>query len=128
MTSTYRVTAPYILLQVTDQAGKGQVNGFYEGGIVTNPVDDARLRKAVDRGWVERVATPSPTPAAPATPAAAPIGGDDQNQVPTGSADEVLVWVGDNADRAKVALAAERGSAKPRTTLVDKLDKLTGQD
>jgi hypothetical protein len=47
--------------------------------------------------------------------------------VPTGSAEDVLAWVGDDPDRAKRALATEQAAEKPRVTLVDKLTKLTGQ-
>lgn len=50
--------------------------------------------------------------------------GDDE--VPDGSADAVLTWVGDDSGRAQRALAAEDRREHPRTTLVDKLRKLAG--
>lgn len=46
---------------------------------------------------------------------------------PEGNAETVLGWVGDNPDRAELALAAEHGRDKPRSTLVAKLVALTGQ-
>lgn len=49
------------------------------------------------------------------------------NQVPDGTAEKILDWVGDDPDRLARALAAERAAAKPRTTLVDQLEKLAGQ-
>lgn len=47
--------------------------------------------------------------------------------VPEGNAETVLGWVGDNPDRAELALEAEHGRDKPRSTLVAKLVALTGQ-
>lgn len=49
------------------------------------------------------------------------------DQVPAGTADEVRVWVGDNPDRATLALAAEQLLPSPRKTLVEQLAKLVGQ-
>lgn len=45
------------------------------------------------------------------------------DQVPDGTADEVRAWVGDNPDRAKLALTAEQ-DGKKRATLIDQLTKL----
>lgn len=46
-------------------------------------------------------------------------------QVPQGSnVDEVLEWVGNDKDRAKVALETEQSATKPRKTLVEKLKEL----
>jgi hypothetical protein len=41
--------------------------------------------------------------------------------VPDGSIAEVLDWVGDDPDRATLALEAELAKESPRSTLVDKL-------
>ncbi len=43
---------------------------------------------------------------------------------PEGTADEVLAWVGEDAERAAAALEAEQARAKPRSTLVAQLEKL----
>lgn len=48
----------------------------------------------------------------------------DGDGVPDGTADQVLTWVGEDAEKAKLALAAEQAKAKPRSTLVAALDKL----
>lgn len=48
------------------------------------------------------------------------------SEVPDGSADVVLTWVGDDSERAQRALAAEDRREHPRSTLVDKLRKLAG--
>jgi hypothetical protein len=120
--ASYRVTAPYVVLAIKGVGGVEQVRGFYKEAIVTDPVQGKSLTKHIDRGWVERLA------AAPAEKVPAPAGqGQDGGEVPTGAAEEVLAWVGDDADRARRALAAEQGATKPRSTLVDKLGKLAGQ-
>lgn len=110
--ATYRVTAPYILLEVTDQAGKRQVNGFYEGAIVANPVDEDKLKKAVTRKWVDLVDEPAAVPAPDPTPAPAP--GPEVTQAPgpskPGQADQKAAWV----DYA-VAQGIERDQAEAMT-------------
>lgn len=53
-------------------------------------------------------------------PSAAPSG----DEVPEGTVDEVLAWVGDDKDRAQQALDAEEDSDKPRSTLVEALEAL----
>lgn len=59
-------------------------------------------------------------PPSPPEPAAA---GD---QVPDGGAKEVMVWVDDDPQRARLALDAEQAREKPRSTLVATLTKLAG--
>lgn len=46
---------------------------------------------------------------------------DFEPYVPDGSISEVLAWVGDDPDRAVLALKAELAKETPRSTLVDKL-------
>lgn len=48
------------------------------------------------------------------------------DEVPDGTADAILAWVGDDAERAQRALAAEDRREHPRSTLVDKLRKISG--
>lgn len=43
--------------------------------------------------------------------------------VPDGSTNEILDWVGDSEERAEKALAAEKLRPKPRKTLVKALSK-----
>lgn len=125
--ANYRVTAPYVLLKVKDRAsGKEQISGFYDGAVVSdNVVDEEFLLRHLDRGWVEEVdeSAPEPEPADPPDPTP-PV---DPDAVPTGTADEVLAWVGDNSARAGRALVVEKTTEKPRTTLLDKLTKLAEQ-
>lgn len=46
------------------------------------------------------------------------------DEMPDGSVETVLAWVGDDAVRAALALEAERLREKPRTTLVAQLETL----
>lgn len=48
-------------------------------------------------------------------------------EVPTGSASEVLAWVGNDPDRAQAALDAERERDAPRTTLTAGLERIAAQ-
>lgn len=45
-------------------------------------------------------------------------------ELPDGTSAEVLAWVGDDPDRSAKALAAERASDNPRSTLVARLEAL----
>jgi hypothetical protein len=45
--------------------------------------------------------------------------------VPDGSADDVVKWVGEDRERAGRALAAEQARPTPRSTLVEKLERLS---
>lgn len=57
---------------------------------------------------------------------AAPV---DAEQVPTGNADAVLAWVGDDQDRARRALDLEEAkTAGKRGTLITKLGRLVGAE
>lgn len=59
---------------------------------------------------------PTYVPPAPQSPT-----GDE---VPDGTVETVLAWVGDDGDRARRALVAEGGREKPRTGLTAKLTEL----
>lgn len=54
-------------------------------------------------------------------PSDAPPAGDE---VPDGTVDEVLAWVGDDKAKAQQALDAEEDADKPRTTLVEALEAM----
>lgn len=78
---------------------------------------------APEPGPVEPVVVTYPPSTAPVVePQTAPA---EAEQPPTGSAGDVLAWVGDDPDRARAALDAERQRAKPRTSLIAKLGRLT---
>lgn len=49
------------------------------------------------------------------------------DSVPTGSMKEVLDWVGDDRKRAKAAISAEQHSERIRTSLIDRLKKVSGK-
>lgn len=51
-------------------------------------------------------------------------GAVDLSEVPDGSAEVVLAWVGEDKNRAARALAAEQAREKPRSGVVGPLDKL----
>lgn len=46
--------------------------------------------------------------------------------VPSGRAEDVLTWVGEDAERARQALTVETERDRPRSTLVERLQKLAG--
>jgi hypothetical protein len=79
----------------------------------------------------------SPEPAAPQRPEDPPAGPEsDSDPEPdgepgdeldiTGTAADVLEWVGDDPQRAAEARAAESAKDKPRSTLLTKLDAIAG--
>lgn len=47
--------------------------------------------------------------------------------VPDGTADDVMAWVDGDTERARAAVEVESGRAKPRKTLLTKLEALTGE-
>ncbi|MFG3709206.1 hypothetical protein ACGF7U_31370 [Micromonospora sp. NPDC047670] len=88
-------------------------------------VDD-RGRLVDDRADAPAPPTPPATPAGPGTPAEQTSRpGPDGDQVPDGSLDVVLQWVGGDPQRAQAALDAENDREKPRSTLVEALERLT---
>jgi len=78
--------------------------------------------------WTGSLPGAAPVPAPAADEPAAELEGsdDDPDEVPAGTADEVLAWVGEDRDRATRALQAEQGRDKPRSTLSAQLEKLAG--
>ena len=51
----------------------------------------------------------------------------DPNEVPEGTADEVVSWAGDDAAKARKALAAEKKNENPRKTVVEPLEKVIAE-
>lgn len=47
----------------------------------------------------------------------------NKNDVPEGTVDEVLAWVGESKRRARAALKAEKDTGDPRVTLVSALEE-----
>ena len=48
----------------------------------------------------------------------------EEETVPEGTVKEILAWVGDNKDRAILALEAENAKESPRKGLVSSLEEL----
>ncbi len=59
----------------------------------------------------------------PAEPETVLLPGDEE-PVPTGTAAEILAWVGDDSARAEAALDIERAKDKPRVGLTGELEKI----
>lgn len=55
MTTSFRVIAPYVTLKVKDVNGQEVVQGFYEGAVVSDPVENDSLDKHVRTKLVEKV-------------------------------------------------------------------------
>jgi hypothetical protein len=81
------------------------------------------------------IAASEPEPPAD-EPSADPPADDEPDEKPddepgdeldiSGTANDVLEWVGDDPHRAAEARAAESAKDKPRSTLMQKLDNITG--
>lgn len=54
----------------------------------------------------------------------APVVVEEEETVPEGTVKEILAWVGDNKDRAILALEAENAKESPRKGLVSSLEEL----
>lgn len=100
------VTAPCVMIANEET---GQFSHFYEGATIPAGYNDERVAQLVEEKMV-RKADPSPKSESDSTKAKAP------------SVDEILAEVGDDKDKAAAALAAEQGVAKPRKSLVEKLE------
>lgn len=75
---------------------------------------DAELAEGVEEARRDRAAEDAPP---------ASEGGD----VPDGTVDQVLGWVGDEPELAAAALAAEQAKPEPRVTLVRALEAIAGR-
>lgn len=68
--------------------------------------------------------SPDPVSPEPSPDPTVPVGEDPvlTEEVPVGTISEVTEWVGEDKDRAALALEAEKNSANPRKTLVATLE------
>ncbi len=108
----YRVTAGYVTVEMDIPGGRARQD-VRAGAILPGDVPTAEVRVLLERGDVE----PVPVPAAEPEP--------DPDAVPDGTVDAVLVWVGDDTDRAGRALEVEQGDGgKNRKGVVDPLTEL----
>lgn len=70
----------------------------------------------------EQVSKPEPQESAPSVEVPAPVAVEDD--VPNGTANDVISWVGDDKDKASRALEAERAKDKPRSVLITTLERI----
>jgi hypothetical protein len=75
MSASYKVLAPYVTLKVKDINGQEVVQGFYEGAVVSDPVENDSLDKHVRTKLVEKVKAPKGE-AQPAAPVGQPPAGN----------------------------------------------------
>lgn len=96
--------------------------------------EEAQAQAERDREFAERDPKPKPSellaesgrepaPADDSEPEPAAGGARDGSEVPDGTTQDVLDWVGDDQARAQQALDAENARSTPRTTLVAELEK-----
>lgn len=100
----------------------GFVYAWRDGIAEPGPAPLAYFREVLTpTGWV---AGPPPGGEHPFQPARQTAGEPPDDA----TVDEVKAWVGDDPDRARQALDAEQQRDKPRTTLVDALERVGQQD
>jgi hypothetical protein len=105
---------------VATQAEDGEPSELLrEPGTVQDPVVTAASTIPKDTNVVS-------VPTVPGNDGPPVVEDPDGGEVPTGSIDEVLTWVGDDTDKADRALRAEQAKDKPRSTLVERLTALKG--
>lgn len=80
--TAWEVTSPYVTLKVKDFNGNAVVQGYYLGGVVQNPIEDAQFEKHVRTGLVKKYVAPEPEEAVdPEVPPAPPA-----DEAPKGNA------------------------------------------
>lgn len=57
--ATYLVLAPYVTAAVSDANGAEVTLGFYEGGLIEDPVEGEHLDKLVRAGYIKKGSVPS---------------------------------------------------------------------
>lgn len=105
------VIGPVVVLP---DATTGKTAYYYQGAVLPDGLNEDRVAGVIADGLVSEEDRDE---------AVIDDDVDTDDQVPDGTADEVLAWVGSDPERAKLALAAEQAGQK-RSTLTDKLTKL----
>lgn len=85
----------------------------------TNPYASPKKKTATEPKPAEETVSPIEVKSLSATVEA------KSEEVPVGTVDEILNWVGDDKDRAKAALKAEK-SGKKRKSLIEELNDIIG--
>lgn len=103
---SYKVTAPLVVVQNDD--GVGGDGYFYQDAVIPDGFNDERCAQLVKDGMLEKVKADS---------------GSDGDGGKEPSVKEILAEVGDDKEKAAVALAAEQEARgdKARKTLVESL-------
>lgn len=55
---SYVVTSPYVTLKVKDFNGNAVVQGYYLGGVIQDPIEDAQFEKHVRTGLIKEYKAP----------------------------------------------------------------------
>lgn len=116
MSGRLRVTAPYVTAQTAVDGGRAEVD-IPRGAVLPDDVPDEQRERFLRLGQVE-----------PVEPVDELVDDADDEEVPVGTIDEVLAWVGDSPDRAGRALDAEQAKVDgARSTLVARLNAILDQ-
>lgn len=110
----YRVLAGCVTVEmgVPETPGARARRDVRRGELLPGDVPQTEVAALLELGHVELVSADPPAEQ------------PDPESAPTGSVAEVLAWVGDDRERAWLALAAESERSEPRSTLVTKLNAL----
>jgi len=82
----WQVEAPYVTLKVKDFNGATVVQGYYLGGVVNDPIEDAQFEKHVRTGLIKEFVPPEPD--APAEPDGPPVDEPPVFERPAGNASQ----------------------------------------
>jgi hypothetical protein len=120
--AAYVVTAGYVTVETERSGGGRAAIDVPRGQLLPADVPQEQIDWELRLRTIEPVAdVKTATPLAPATE----VQPEDPDPLPPGmSVAATQAWVGGNPDRAAKALAAEKASASPRATLIDRLGKL----
>jgi hypothetical protein len=121
--TAYVVTAGYVTVQTERPGGGRAAIDIPRGQTLPADVPQEQIDWELRLRTIEPVSKPKKAQAP--TPAAEPDPEVDPDPLPLGmSVSSTQAWVGGDLARATKALAAEKASASPRATLIDRLGKL----
>lgn len=115
-----RVEEEQFVYEAWDRMGPADRTEWYE--TVMSNLDTDELRRQIEElratGWSQPIADETPAVVADESPGV--------DEVPDGTVDQVLEWVGDDVTRATAAIAAEQTRHDPpRKTLLEPLEDLS---
>jgi len=59
MSSSYKVLAPYVTTKVKDVSGQDVMLGYYQNGLIENPVDQKHVAALIELGMLEEADAPT---------------------------------------------------------------------